>query len=326
MNGLQRSYGLGTGVPFAVEGDEYETAFFDKVPKFLHYAPKTLVLTGVEFDHADNFSSIEQLRSVFLNLMALLPPDGCLIHNAGDPFLSRLAQRFPGRTVSYGLDPTAKVGATNLTPSPEGMRFTFRAPGVEKEEVLFSRWGRHNLENGLAAAAVALDFGAEPDQVARSMAEFKGVRRRQEVVGSAAGVTVIDDFAHHPTAVELTIEAVADAHPGCHVWAVFEPRSYTTQTRLFQEQFVTAFLRAHRVVVAPLPKTTKVPLAEQLDRQLLTATLAQNGVTAFAPEDGEEIPGIISRESAESDVVLVMSSGDFGGMPRRILEKLQPDQ
>jgi len=152
LNGLQRSYGIGSGAPFAVEGDEYETAFFDKVPKFLHYAPKTLVLTGVEFDHADNFSSLEHLRSVFLNLVALLPPDGCLIHNAADPFLSRLARRIPARTISYGLDSAAAVRGTDVVPTAEGMRFTLHRPDARKGiPALLSRWGRHNLENGLAS-------------------------------------------------------------------------------------------------------------------------------------------------------------------------------
>ena len=325
LNNFQRSYGLGSGAPFAIEGDEYETAFFDKVPKFLHYAPMTLVLTGVEFDHADNFSSIEHLKSAFLNLAALVPPQGCLIYNAADPFLCRLARRFPGRTTGYGLAPSAEVGAANVVPTPEGMRFTFHAPGAEEIPALLSRWGRYNLENALAAAAVALDFGADPRAVAGAMAGFQGVRRRQEIVGNAGGVTVIDDFAHHPTAVRLTIDAVADAHPASRVWAVFEPRSYTTQTRLFQDQFAGAFGRANQVVVAPLPKTTKVPPADRLDRQLLARRLSETNVTAHIPEEADAIPGIVAGGASEGDVVLVMSSGDFGGMPELILKQLGQD-
>ncbi len=324
LNNFQRSYGLGTGAPFAVEGDEYETAFFDKVPKFLHYAPQTLVLTGVEFDHADNFRSIEHLQSAFLNLTALLPPDGHLVYNAADPFLCGLARRFPGRRTGYGLDPSADVGAVNVTATPEGMRFTLRAPGMEIPTLL-SRWGRYNLENALAATAVALDFDADPQTVADAMAGFQGVRRRQEIVGRAGGVTVIDDFAHHPTAVRLTLEAVADAHPGRHVWAIFEPRSYTTQTRLFQDQFATSFGRAHGVVMAPLPATTKVPAEDRLDRQLLVERLAESGITAHAPERAEDIPGLVNGGVGEGDVVLVMSSGDFGGMPKLILDGLKGD-
>ncbi len=155
------------------------------------------------------------------------------------------------------------------------------------------------------------------------MAGFQGVRRRQEVVGEAAGVTVIDDFAHHPTAVGLTLEAVAEAHPGRRVWAVFEPRSYTTQTRLFQEPFATAFSRADLVVVAPLPETTKVPPEERLDRSQLARQLAGSGTGAHIPETGDEIPGIIAEHSRPGDVVLVMSSGDFDGMPRLILTRLE---
>jgi UDP-N-acetylmuramate: L-alanyl-gamma-D-glutamyl-meso-diaminopimelate ligase len=325
LNNFQRSYGLGSGAPFAVEGDEYETAFFDKVPKFLHYAPQTLVLTGVEFDHADNFSGIEQLQSAFLNLTALLPHDGCLVFNAADPFLRRLARRFPGKRYGYGLHPTAEITATDVTPESRGMRFTLRTPDAGKIPALLSRWGRYNLDNALAAAAVALDFGADPDRVAGAMAGFQGVRRRQEVVGQAGGVTVIDDFAHHPTAVRLTLEAVAAAHPGRRVWAVFEPRSYTTQTRLFQDQFASSFGGAKMAILAPLPPATKVPLEDRLDRRQLAADLSAAGITACAPETKEEIPGIIAAGAREGDVVLVMSSGDFGGMPQLILELLAGD-
>ncbi len=325
LNNFQRSYGLGAGAPFAVEGDEYETAFFDKVPKFLHYAPRTLVLTGVEYDHADNFSGIEQLQSAFLNLTALLPLDGHLVFNAADPFLCRLARRFPGRRTGYGLDPSADVGATDVTAAPEGMRFTFRTPGAGPLPALLSRWGRYNLDNALAAAAVALEFGADPETVASAMAGFQGVRRRQEIVGQAGGVTVIDDFAHHPTAVRLTLQAVADAHPGRRVWAVFEPRSFTTQTRLFQDQFATSFGNAHQVVMAPLPKTTKVPPEDRLDRQLLSRQLAGAGITAHIPEEAEEIPALVAGGAHNGDVVLVMSSGDFGGMPKLILDRLAGD-
>ncbi len=323
LNNFQRSYGLGTGAPFAVEGDEYETAFFDKVPKFLHYAPQTLVLTGVEFDHADNFSGIEQLKSTFLNLTALLPHDGCLIYNAADPFLRRLAGRFPGRRYGYGLHSAADISATDVTAEPQGMRFTLCTPSAGKIPALLSRWGRYNLDNALAAAAVALDFGADPHRVAGAMAEFQGVRRRQEIVGQARGVTVIDDFAHHPTAVRLTLEAVADAHPGRRVWAVFEPRSYTTQTRLFQDQFASSFTSAKMVILAPLPPATKVPLEDRLDRQQLAGELSKAGITACAPEVKEEIPDIVAAEAREGDVVLVMSSGDFGGMPQLILDRLE---
>lgn len=325
LNNFQRSYGLGSGAPFAVEGDEYETAFFDKVPKFLHYAPQTLVLTGVEFDHADNFSSLEHLQSAFLNLVALVPPQGCLIFNAADPFLCRLARRFPGHTIGYGLNPAADVGAANVTPSPEGMRFTFRAPGAAEIPALLSRWGRYNLENALAAAAVALDFGADPAAVAGALAGFQGVRRRQEIVGRARGVTVIDDFAHHPTAVRLTIEAVSEAHPDRRVWAVFEPRSYTTQTKLFQDQFAEAFKGTSTVVVAPLPTTTKVPPEDRLDRELLARRLSEANVTCHVPEEADTIPGIVAGGAGEGDVVLLMSSGDFGGMPKLILERLEGD-
>jgi len=317
------SFAPGIGAPFAVEGDEYETAFFDKVPKFLHYAPRTLVLTGVEFDHADNFDSIEALNSAFLNLVALLPPDGCLVFNAADPFLAQLARRFPGRRVGYGLDSTAAVRATGIIPTPEGMRFTLCVPGAGETGALLSRWGHHNLENMLAATAVALDFGADPQTLAEAMARFEGVRRRQEVVGRAGGVTVIDDFAHHPTAVRLTLEAVADAHPDRRVWAVFEPRSYTTQTRLFQDRFADAFGPAARVVVAPLPETSKVPPADRLDREDLARELTGAGKTAHVPNRADEIPEIIAGAATEGDLVLVMSSGDFGGMPRMILEGLR---
>ena len=325
LNNFHSSFGLGSGKPFAVEGDEYETAFFDKVPKFLHYAPRTLVLTGVEFDHADNFSSIEELQSAFLNLVALVPPDGCLIYHAADDFLRRLAARFPGRRIGYGLDESAEVRAEGVSATPEGMRFTLHAPGHPAVPALLSRWGRHNLEDALAAAAVALDFGADARIVAEAMAGFQGVRRRQEVVGRARGVTVIDDFAHHPTAVRLTLEAVAGAHPGRRVWAVFEPRSYTTQTTLFQDRFTDAFEPADSAIIAPLPDGSKVPPADRLDRGRLARDLTAAGTAGHAPENADEIPGIVADGARDGDVVLVMSSGDFGGMPKLILDHLERD-
>ena len=311
---------LGRGGWTVVEGDAANTAFFDRGPKFLHYHPHLFVVGNVEFDHGDIYPDLDAILAAFDAGVALLGPQGYLVANAGDAGARRVASAWP-RTIWYGLSPlsqltciswTHEAGRLHATLSWEGARFEISAPLV----------GRHNLDNVLAASTCALLAGVRPEAVAGAVASFPGVRRRLEVVGETAGVTVVDDFAHHPTAVRLTLEGARHRFPGRRLVALFEPRSLTAGRAAFAAAYEEAFTRADVALVAPVYHRAR--LGEQtLDREALVHTLAARGIEAAAlPDEGDPAPAVLAHVLS-GDVVLCMSSGDFGGLPHRLLERLR---
>ena len=319
---FHQSYRLGKGTYFVVEGDEYDTAFFDKGPKFLHYQPKICVLTSVEFDHADIFPDLQAVENAFAKLVKSIPGDGLLIANSDDPGASRLSREASCSLVTYGFRDSAHyrveradygVGATRFSVSgPKGLKSTFESPLA----------GAHNLSNTMAMVALGHELGLESGIIQQALITFRGVRRRQEVRGEPNGVTVIDDYAHHPTAVQATLEALGPFYGGRRLWAIFEPRTNSSKRRVFQERYATAFDRADLVLIKEPPGLDRIAPEERLSAKRLAEDITARGIEAhYFPHIEGMLPFILSRVEP-GDVLLVMSTGSFDNLINRLLEQL----
>ena len=342
VGGVARNTGtnfrLGAGPHFVVEGDEYDTAYFDKGPKFLHYRPHTAILTSVEFDHADIFDDLAHYESAFTRFLRLIPTDGLLAVSRAYPNALRLARECPGRVVTYGgavpglegaaarsgdaAGPAADYVARDVTLGPEGARFEVRERGRALGLATFPVGGAHNVENALGVVAAARGLGLDFDEIRPGLATFAGVRRRQEVRAEVGGVTVVDDFAHHPTAVRETIAAMRARYPGRRLWAVFEPRSNTSRRRIHQEDYVRALAGASRVSLRVPEPHDKVPVDERLDVSGLVGALRGRGVPATAEAEVEALVRDVTAAARRGDVVLVMSNGAFGGFIEALIAAL----
>jgi UDP-N-acetylmuramate: L-alanyl-gamma-D-glutamyl-meso-diaminopimelate ligase len=320
----QANYRLGKGPHFVVEGDEYDTAYFDKGPKFLHYRPKTLILTSVEFDHADIYRDRSHYESSFEKLVALVPEDGTIVVGARWPNAVAIARRSKARVVTYAADESLRpdVCATHLRLGPEGARFGVAMRDEAMGAVLLPMAGVHNVENALGVFAAGVSLGLSHDEIARGFASFRGVKRRQEVRGEPGGVLVIDDFAHHPTAVRETIAAVASRYPGRRLWAIFEPRSNTSRRNLHQQEYARSFTGAARVSIKVPEKHDQIPAGQELDVPQLARDLSSQGLPAFAAGSVSELVDEVVRDARAGDVLLVMSNGAFGGFIDQVLARL----
>jgi UDP-N-acetylmuramate: L-alanyl-gamma-D-glutamyl-meso-diaminopimelate ligase len=320
------NYRYGRGPFVVVEGDEYDTAYFDKGPKFLHYRPQTAMLTSVEFDHADIYRDMPHYESAFDKLGAAMPVDGTLAVCASYPNAVDIARRSTAaRVVTYAGDAFAGVAdykARRVSFGPEGARFEIVEPGGTSGELLLPMAGHHNVENAVGVYACARALGLTAAQVRDGFASFTGVKRRQEPRGEPGGVLVLDDFAHHPTAVRETIDAIRLRYPGRRLWAVFEPRSNTSRRNIHQQEWPKAFDGAGRVVLKVPEPHDKVPLDEQLNIDRVVADLRARGIAADASKEVEELVDLVARDARKGDVVLVMSNGSFGGFIPRLLEKV----
>jgi len=315
---FHQSYRLGKGPYFVVEGDEYDTAFFDKGPKFLHYQPKICVLTSVEFDHADIFPDLLAVENAFAKLMKSIPGDGLLIANSDDPGASRLSREARCSVVTYGFRDPAHyrvekadygVGATRFSVSgPKGLKITFASPLA----------GAHNLSNTMAMVALGHELGLESGIIQQALITFRGVRRRQEVRGEPNGVTVIDDYAHHPTAVQATLEALGPFYGGRRLWAIFEPRTNSSKRRVFQERYTTVFDRADLVLIKEPPGLDRIAPEERLSAKRLAEDITARGTEAhYFPDTVGMLPFILSRVESR-DVLVVMSTGSFDNLIDRL--------
>ena len=314
---------LGRGGWTVVEGDEYNTAFFDRGPKFLHYHPHVFAIGNVEFDHGDIYPDLDAIMAAFRAGVALVGRDGYVVANADDEGARRVASGHP-RTIWYGSGSGAQLACTAWDHVEGHLRATVRWEGAPFE-LSVPLVGRHNLDNLLAASACALLVGISPPSLAAATATFAGVRRRLEVVGEEGGVLVVDDFAHHPTAVRLTLDGARHRFPGRRLVAVFEPRSLTAGRTAFAGAYEQAFARADVALVAPVFHRVRLGPEQTLDREALVRALRGRGVEAEAlPVDGDPVDAVRLHVRA-GDVVLCMSSGDFGGLPSRLLGRLREE-
>ncbi len=318
------NYRLGQGPHFVVEGDEYDTAYFDKGPKFLHYQAKTLILTSVEFDHADIYRDLAHYEAAFEKLVDQVPAGGTIVVSAGWPNAVRLARRSKAHVITYSAKEGAQadVEPSHLRLGPEGARFGVTMFNEPAGGVLLPMAGAHNVENALGVFAAARSLGLSNEEIAHGFATFEGVKRRQEVRGEPAGVLVIDDFAHHPTAVKETIAGVASRYPGRRLWAVFEPRSNTSRRNIHQDDYAHAFTGAARASIKTPERHDKIPEGEELDVPRLAQALTAAGIPAIAEPTVAALLDEVAREATAGDVVLVMSNGSFGGFIDALLARL----
>ncbi len=322
----ERSFHLGAGEVFVIEGDEYESSFFDKGPKFLHYAPRTAILTSVEYDHAEMFPTFDSVKEAFRRFVSKVPPPaegGRLVVCADDPVAMEVASRCRGELIPYGLGEGSRVKGRCLRSGPEGSLFEVKDGGAVIGSFETPLTGNHNLRNSVAAVAVARSLGLAVKEIGAGLKGFASVRRRQEIRGVARGITVIDDFAHHPTAVRETILAVKSRFPGQRVWAVFEPRTNTTRRDVFQEEYARSFDAADEVIVAPVDHPERAPEGHRFNVEKLVSDLLGRGLSAvYLPDGVGAIVERIARRARSGDAILVMSNGSFGGIHERLLESL----
>jgi UDP-N-acetylmuramate: L-alanyl-gamma-D-glutamyl-meso-diaminopimelate ligase len=323
LRNFGRGYRRGAGREFVLEGDEYNAAFFDRGPKFLHYEPRHLYVGNIEFDHADLFPDLAAIIEAFRNVAAIVSPDGVLVVNKDDARALEASAATPARRVFVSLeDLAADFSAADVAFHPEGTDFTLLEAGIPVARLRSSLLGRHNVGNALGAIALVRGLGLSPAEVARSLPRFAGVRRRLEVRGESRGIVVVDDFAHHPTAVAGTLQAARSRWPGRRIWALFEPRSNTAGRKIFEEAYAEAFSGADALVIAPVFHSGRLAPEARIDREALVRVFAEKGKPAFAPEKIEDIPEFLRSEARPGDVLLLMSSGSFGGLPGKLLEEI----
>jgi UDP-N-acetylmuramate: L-alanyl-gamma-D-glutamyl-meso-diaminopimelate ligase len=315
------SYRLGQGRDFVIEGDEYDSAYFDKTAKFLKYLPDIAVINNIEYDHADIYADFDAVLLAFRRLVNLVPRRGLLLVGADNPGAREAATTARSRVQTFGLDDGVDWQAHDVRPLTNGTGFKVRRNKMPFAEFELALVGAHNVRNALAAIAVATEVGVSPERIGEALRTFAGIRRRLEVVGRAGGVTVYDDFAHHPTAVAETLAGLRSAHPSSRIWAVFEPRSASSCRRVFQDDFAKAFAAADEVLLAPVFRST-LPEAERLSLPHLVRDLVSQGKSARETASLEEIVDTVVRERRDGDLVVMMSNGGFGGIHRKLLQAL----
>lgn len=326
---LGRSAGLGKG-PFVLEGDEYDTAFFDKKSKFLHYKPGLAILTSVELDHVDIFAGLDAIKDSFREFVGLLPKDGVLVVSAASPAALEVARAAGCAVETYAVGAVGS-GATSeafwraeVKGTRPGGRTLF---DVHKGGTFFGSFdtgmpGQYNLENALAVIAAVSHLGLLAEQIAPGIRRFVGVKRRQELRGMAQGVTVLDDFAHHPTAVRETLRGLRGRHGSGRLFAVMEPRSATSRTAVFQQEFADALATADEVLIGAVHMPEKAPVGNRLDVEQLAADVRKHGVPARAFAGTAQIVDHLVGKVAAGDTVVVMSSGSFDGLHDQLLCRL----
>jgi UDP-N-acetylmuramate: L-alanyl-gamma-D-glutamyl-meso-diaminopimelate ligase len=319
---FQRNFKADEGPYFVVEGDEYDTAFFDKGPKFLHYRPWIALLTSIEYDHADIYRDLDHVKASFTKLMEIMPAEGLVIANGDDPVIAELTPQARCPVVTYGFSEDVLFRATDISVREDLTRLRILRSNKEYLRPSTPLYGRHNLANLLSAIVVADFLGIPFDPLLQALREFKGVVRRLEIIGEKHGILVLDDFAHHPTAVQETIHAVREKHGSRRLIAVFEPRSNSSRRNVFQDRYATSFHGADLVMVPEPPMMEKIPLAERFSSENLVKSLIKDGLQAFYfPSTHRLLDGLV-KAARPGDVILVMSNGAFDDLPRRLLKRL----
>lgn len=317
------SYSVGTGRHFVVEGDEYDTAYFDKRPKFMHYRPTSAIITSMEFDHADIYDDWDDYRDAFRVFSGIVSSDGILALNGDDPEVRALGNHTYARVRFFGLEgDDDHVTAREVEAVEGGQRFTLVADEKPLCPIFLPMSGRHNLLNALAVCTVALNEGLSPEQIAKGFASFEGMKRRQEVRGEVGGVLVVDDFAHHPTAVRATIQSVRERWPARRLVAVFEPRSNSSRRKVFEQPYAEAFDEADLAFLsAPLFRHNDDATAF-MDASVVVQTITDHGTPAAVYADADSLLPALHDAVCPGDVVLIMSNGGFGNIHARLLEAL----
>jgi len=318
------SFQLSDGQPFILEGDEYDTAFFDKGPKFMHYFPDALILTHVEFDHADIYRDLDAVKTAFKRLVNLVPRRGRVVAFDGAANVDECVSRAFCKVERYGFKPETHWRIEGLEHEGSETRWRVMREGKPWAEFSLRMAGEHNALNATAAAGLAAGQGIAVEAITEALATFRSVKRRLEVRAVVDGVTIIDDFAHHPTAIRETLKALREAYPGRRLWAVLEPRSNTLRRNVFQRELVESLALADRIVLAGVFKQENIPENERLHPEAVVSALKAAGYEAALLKDANEIVESIAPQLRPNDVVAILSNGGFDGiyekLPRRLRE------
>ena len=318
-----RSFQLGEGKYFILEGDEYDTAFFDKGAKFLHYFPDSLILTSVEFDHADIYKDLDAVETSFKRLVNLVPRRGRIIAFDNGESIERCIAKAFCSVERYGERAKANWKIEDLQLTAKGTLWSVLRDGKPWANFDFPLAGEYNVWNATAAAALAAHSGIAVDVIASALKSFKSVKRRLEVKAEVNGITIVDDFAHHPTAIAVTLSALRARYEGRRLWAVLEPRSNTLRRNVFQQELAKSLSMADEIVIANVFKSESIPEPERLDVNLVAAELTQAGHHARVLQDVNAIVATCAPEMRSGDVIAILSNGGFGGIYEKLPQHLQ---
>ncbi|HVM75791.1 MAG TPA: UDP-N-acetylmuramate:L-alanyl-gamma-D-glutamyl-meso-diaminopimelate ligase [Candidatus Saccharimonadales bacterium] len=320
-----KSYGLSGGPDFILEGDEYDSAYWDKAAKFFHYQPDDLIITSVEYDHADIYASFEVYQLAFKRLVNLVPRRGRVIvwgdSGAGEA-LRQVTEKAFCPVVTYGFEPGNDWVASDVSIERDQMRFHVDYRGESYGEVLLSATGRHNVLNSLAALIVAQGRGIRRESITQALATFQSVKRRMDVKGEINNILVVDDFAHHPTAIRATIEAARLRWPKRRLWAILEPRSNSMRRRVFQDALPLALALGDRVILGSVHRATQLADDQRLDPESIANAVKQLGKDAQVFPGADAIAEFLALEARPNDLLLVMSNGSFDGLCEKLLKRL----
>ncbi len=317
------SFQLGQGKHFILEGDEYDTAFFDKGPKFLHYFPNGLILTSVEFDHADIYKDLDAVETAFKRLVNLIPQRGRIVAFDTGESLARSLERAFCPVERYGAAANATWRVTDLRLEPTRTTWSVLRNGEAWTNFEFALAGEYNVWNATAAAALAAGYGISKQEIAAALKTFKSVKRRLEVRAQVNGITIIDDFAHHPTAIAGTLTALRSRYPGARLWVILEPRSNTLRRNVLQKELAKSLALADEVVVADVFKSEAIPETERLDLAALGAQVQEHGRRARIVPEVNGIVQLVAPEMCPGDVVAILSNGGFGGIYETLPQRLK---
>jgi UDP-N-acetylmuramate: L-alanyl-gamma-D-glutamyl-meso-diaminopimelate ligase len=317
------SFQLGEGSHFILEGDEYDTAFFDKGPKFLHYFPHSVILTSVEFDHADIYKDLDAVETAFKRLVNLVPSRGRIVAFDQGESLERCLRKAFCAVERYGSGDSADWQIANLRLAPGLTSWSVLHNGQPWAEFEFPLAGEYNVWNATAAAALASACGISRDAIAAALKTFKSVKRRLEVRAEVGGITIVDDFAHHPTAIAGTLNALRARYPGGRLWAILEPRSNTLRRNVLQSALAASLALADEVIVANIFKSEAIPPAERLNLNEVVSQIQRQGRGARVVPDADAIVQLVAPEMRPGDVVAILSNGGFGGIYEKLPQRLQ---
>lgn len=309
---------------FIIEGDEYDTAFFDKVPKFIHYKPKHVVLTSVEFDHADIYKDLQAVKDSFARLMTLIPENGTLLACAEDANVMELRKLAKCKnSFTYGFKADADFRAKVLFQNEKGVGFEVHYKGEILGPYSMQITGDYNILNATAVIGLSKVLGFSENRIQIAMESFEGVKRRQEILGEPNGILIIEDFAHHPTAVRETVKGIQKKYPTRKVFSVFEPRSATSRRKVFQQDYVQAFKGSHEVLLAKAFDQSKIVSEDRFSTEELVADLQKSGVTAGTFDSADHIVEALKARAKTGDVILIMSNGGFDGIYTKLMKALE---
>ena len=328
IGGVARNFAsnfkLDTGPYFVIEGDEYDTAFFDKGPKFLHYKPNIVIINNIEFDHADIYKEIEEIKNSFRRLIEIIPARGLLCANIDDPVVADEIKNARCPSVTYSIkQQEADFSVKEIKVTENGIKFIAVNKGKEYLKITTGLYGNHNISNILAAISIACHINVKPEIKAEAISTFQGVNRRTELLGNYQDIILIDDFAHHPTAVRETIKAVKAHHKDRRLVAVFEPRSNTSRRNIFQSAYASSFDQADLVAIPEPTMTENIPVSERFSSIKLVSDLVKKGIEAHCFSNSDDLFNELINLIKPGDLILVMSNGAFDNIQQRLVNSLK---